>query len=167
MRFATVMMIGVGLLVSACGAVQEPGPPGEQGPMGEQGLPGAPAAISSSEVIMNGTSPQTASFNITGDGVVAGMLGVGTSEPEYTLDVKGSARIAGLEPFIKGGNNGTATCDEFCQDPQQQWGASGVCVGGGKILSGSLAGKYITCTTNASQLAAALTSVACFCAAMP
>lgn len=46
-----------------------------------------------SSFIRNGTTTQTGNFNIDGNGVVGGNLGVGTTNPQAKLDVNGTAQI--------------------------------------------------------------------------
>jgi hypothetical protein len=41
-----------------------------------------------------------------------------------------SGRIAGFNMYAKGGNNGTSSCNVFCNDVNSQWaGAKGFCLG--------------------------------------
>jgi hypothetical protein len=92
-------------------------------------------------------------MRITSDGRV----GIGTTAPAYTLDVAGTARVAGIQPFLKDGDNGTASCDTFCRGAQ--WGQVGACLGGKDMGTGS----YLGC---ADKLPA-LGHMICMCAAMP
>jgi hypothetical protein len=69
------------------GAAGAAGPSGAQGPSGEAGAPGAPgssgdgglAGLDAGAFIANGTAPEDASFNVTGDGTVGDMLRVGSA----------------------------------------------------------------------------------------
>lgn len=69
------------------------GPPGEAGPPGPQGMPGDGGVLDQTKVILNGTTPQAASFNVTGTGAVGnnfvcgGALGIGTPAPMAGLQV--------------------------------------------------------------------------------
>ena len=46
-----------------------------------------------SSFVRNGTTAQTANFNIDGNGIVGGNVGIGTTNPQAKLDVNGSAQI--------------------------------------------------------------------------
>jgi hypothetical protein len=46
-----------------------------------------------SAFVRNGTAAQTANFNIDGNGIVGGNVGIGTTNPQAKLDVSGSAQI--------------------------------------------------------------------------
>src|SRR5260221_618870 len=46
-----------------------------------------------SSFIRNGTTAQTGNFNIDGNGVVGGNVGIGTTNPQAKLDVNGTAQI--------------------------------------------------------------------------
>lgn len=48
------------------------------------------------------------------------------------------------QEFTKGGNNGTATCSEYCSNQWGAWGRYGVCVKG-HIDTGPKAGRDISC----------------------
>jgi Collagen triple helix repeat (20 copies)/IPT/TIG domain len=62
----------------AAGAQGTQGPPGPPGPPGPQGPQGLPGTFDPSKVIANGTSVQpNASFNVSGNGVVGGLLTAG------------------------------------------------------------------------------------------
>src|SRR5690606_33267704 len=69
----------------------EQGPPGPQGPSGPQGPPGA--------------SP----FGMAGSNIyyVDGNVGIGTTSPDFSLDVAGSARVAEsiFTNFVEGHTN--------------------------------------------------------------
>ena len=47
-----------------------------------------------SAFVRNGTTAQTANFNIDGNGIVGGNVGIGTTNPQAKLDVNGSAQIS-------------------------------------------------------------------------
>ena len=47
-----------------------------------------------SSFVRNGTTAQTANFNIDGNGIVGGNVGIGTTNPQAKLDVNGSAQIS-------------------------------------------------------------------------
>jgi hypothetical protein len=90
-----------------------------------------------------------------------GWVGIGVTWPAYNLDVAGTARIAGIQLFQKGGNNGTASCDTFCAGTQ--WGQAGSCAGG--FISAANQKFYIPCGYQASSSGSA--SVTCICTAVP
>ena len=75
------------------GATGQAGPPGEAGPPGPAGQAGDAASVDTSKFIANGTTPQNASFNVSGSGTVANTmvcmssLGIGTSAPKAGLQV--------------------------------------------------------------------------------
>ena len=46
-----------------------------------------------SSFIRNGTTTQTGNFNIDGNGIIGGNVGVGTTNPQAKLDVNGTAQI--------------------------------------------------------------------------
>jgi hypothetical protein len=96
------------------------------------------------------TSDATFAANV----VVDGRIGIGSASPAYMLDVGGPARIDGIQLFQKSGNNGTVSCDTFCQGAQ--WGQTGSCFGG---KTGS--GAYVDCA------AVPQSDVQCICAAIP
>ncbi len=58
----------------------------------------------------------------------SGAVGVGTTSPQAQLQVNGNLRIGGtIELLEKTGDNGTASCAQFCIG-SQWWGWSGTCV---------------------------------------
>jgi hypothetical protein len=61
----------------------------------------APTA-GSSNYIQNTTAQEAANFNISGNGIIAGKLGVGTNAPVSKLDVLGqdAVRLIGFQPFL-------------------------------------------------------------------
>jgi hypothetical protein len=50
---------------------------------------GPPGTIDPNRAILNGTALQTASFNISGNGLIGGKLGIGTATPQTALDLVG------------------------------------------------------------------------------
>lgn len=68
------------------------GPQGIQGMQGPQGMPGAPGSFDPALVIANGTTAQTATFNITGQGM---MTSLSVTNPTATL----AAQLSSTIPF--------------------------------------------------------------------
>jgi len=60
--------------------------------------------------------------------------------------------------FEKTGNNGTASCNAFCENADEDWGRYGSCVGG-RGIAGPLQGADLGC----SRTLPALGSVGCYC----
>ncbi len=89
----------------------------------------------------------------------SGNVGIGTTNPGYKLDVNGvisaaESVINGMRVLEKGGNNGTVSCNTFCQG--SGWGGwAGSCVAA--ICSG---GTGATCDTVCSSYSQA---VRCLC----
>ncbi len=83
------------------------GPPGPQGPQGLQGPQGPAGMIDPTQVIANGVTPQTADFDITGDGTIGGHLTVNStvSTPLRVASTTANAPVAAL---ITGNSNGGA-----------------------------------------------------------
>jgi hypothetical protein len=111
----TAGWLAFGFLVAGChGEVGEMGLQGEQGPqgvMGLQGEQGDPGVLDPNLAIRNGTTAQTANFNISGNGLLGGNLGIGTTTP--------AARLAigpGFSPLVASPNftlhAGTLTLDD-------------------------------------------------------
>jgi hypothetical protein len=71
------------------------GPPGAQGP---QGLQGPPGTFDPNQVIANGVNPQTADFNITGNGTIGTSLTVNAQGPNVlrVASTNGGASPASL-----------------------------------------------------------------------
>jgi hypothetical protein len=92
------------LCLVACAESTPAGPPGPQGPPGPPGSTGPTGPTGDSDpsrVIVNGTAPQMASFNITGAGVIAGKLTVGDTV-HSTLPWGLTARTQGLMVIPEG-----------------------------------------------------------------
>ncbi len=85
------------------GSPGKEGAPGEAGPPGQAGDAGAPGPLDPTKVILNGTTPQAASFNVTGTGTVqnafvcGSVVGIGTSSPQAGLQVSSNVTST---PFV-------------------------------------------------------------------
>ncbi len=80
----------------SAGTGGDAGPPGPPGPAGSPGDAGSPGpSVDGGAYIWNGTTPQSASFWVTGDGRVGGGMHVGgaslsATPPQYTTFVSGN-----------------------------------------------------------------------------
>ena len=64
----------------------------------------------------------------------SGNVGIGTTGPQFKLEVNGSAMIDGIQTFIKPGNNGTVSASFFCAG--SQFGTTGSAIGQKRISDG-------------------------------
>jgi hypothetical protein len=89
--------------LTGCAGVGEPGKmgdPGVEGPTGTQGPAGPAGPLDPVAVILNSTTPQSASFNISGDGIIGGNVGIATNGPATKLQIGAGApdgRSEGLQ----------------------------------------------------------------------
>jgi len=75
------------------------------------------------------------------------------------LDEEANETISDTSYWM-GSNNGSATCSQFCANPNKDWGSSqGMCVGGYDSVNKT----YIGCNTNLSNLSVTNSSIYCYC----
>ena len=79
---------------------------GEPGAMGDPGSQGPPGTIDPSQAILNGTVPQSASFDITGDAVIGGNVGIGTAAPGSKVEIDQAEGANALQ--LRNTTNGTS-----------------------------------------------------------
>jgi hypothetical protein len=73
-----------------------------------------------------------------------------------TIADDAAAKLASAKMFAKGGNNGSVSCDVFCEGAQ--WGATGSCVGARRATDKA----YVSCAT---VIGAETSAAECFCLA--
>jgi hypothetical protein len=113
-----------------------------------------------SGILQVGNDTTAGSYNVVYDwNSIQARTGGGAAAPLQIQPLGGSVTLAGLQPFLKGGNNGTVSCDTFCMGAT--WGQVGVCMGGGKD---TVSGNYQTCSTN---LGVGTADIVCICASIP
>jgi hypothetical protein len=92
-----------------------------------------------------------------GDQNFAGRIGLGIAVPREKLDVAGAIRIDGMRVFRKYGNNGGASCTDYCLGTQ--WpGGRGTCLAARIDPTGA----YIACSVAAGATPG--NTVSCMCA---
>lgn len=89
--------------------------------------------------ILNGTSLQTANFNISGNGYVGGNVGVGNTSPSYKLDVNGTIRTQ--TGYILGANGSADITIDGSTGSQLRYGTQ-------RILLNSADASIFTASVN-------------------
>jgi hypothetical protein len=126
----TIVINGAGQWVGPSAGIA--GPPGPSGPQGATGAAGQDGAT--------GVPGATGPAGLAGATGPAGPAGPqGLAGPDGAQGPQGPTGPQGAYPgpgtfYIKGGDNGTASCDEFCGGAA--WGQTGSCVGA-KMPDGS------------------------------
>jgi hypothetical protein len=90
---------------------------------------------------VNATNATTAATaNAAGGTLATNVSTLQSSVATLQSDVSTLMARVDLKVFVKGGNNGSVSCDTFCAG--SQWGPVGTCVGS------DLTGTFIACATN-------------------
>jgi hypothetical protein len=169
------------------------GPRGSIGPAGPQGNPGPPGLDFNGEVtfadggsfeldrgvlVIEGPPGPPATSAVINNGGTAAVDGGQLAITLPPLLVVQSTAVAGGggHVFLKGGDNGTVSCDTFCSDLAGSWGASGTCVGArialgaGSGVTASYNGKYLPCASSGGSVTgwtAAVDQIQCWCVNFP
>lgn len=91
--------------------------------------------ITAASGIITSNSVSTGNINSTGDITAANGVISASALSASTLNIIGEARMNGnLLVFLKPGNNGTVTCEEYCNNctsagVPSDWGRPGACIG--------------------------------------